>query len=252
MTFQQNQLFFQLFCAWFNLSMVTTCGESEIENTSALNYNDYLKHGTYSNPWPVNVLYGMSTVYYLFLYFTDPYHSVVFQWYHAVVLLVVLPAPTWVLFSLLLIVAVTDLRLQTLPDAKLLNSMIKIHHLITLFLIASSYVFGFTSYGTRVMFIHDITDVFMFALRIRRKQVSIVDMSVLCLATCTAVSWIYFRVWGLSSLVLLAVQQYQRSDIGIPWLGCILALIILLGMNTYWTGLLLYKFCKMNDDTDDE
>jgi len=248
MIFQRNQLFFQLFCAWFNLSMVMTGGESEIENTSTLNYNDYLKHGTYFNSWPVNVLYGMSTVYYVFLYFTDPYHSVVFQWYHAVVLLLVVPAPTWMLFSLLLIVAVIDHR----PDAKLLNSMIKIHHLITIFLIASSYVFGFTSYGTRVMFIHDITDVFMFALRIRRKQVSIVDKEVVCLAACTAVSWVYFRVWGLSSLVLLAVQQYQHSDIGIPGLGCILALIILLGMNTYWTGLLLYKFYKMNDDTDDE
>ena len=48
--------------------------------------------------------------------------------------------------------------------------LMTIHHAVTLALIAASWYYNYESYGAVIMFINDITDVPMFALRIARKE----------------------------------------------------------------------------------
>jgi hypothetical protein len=81
--------------------------------------------------------------------------------------------------------------------------MMKVHHMATILLLAVSWSHNFHFYGCFVLFIHDVSDVPMFAVRLLRdsaaphakaKQLFVVPVLLF--------TWIYYRVGWLGVLIV--------------------------------------------------
>lgn len=213
-------------------------------------------------------LYLISSAYNCILYFWDPVESTPLRLHHLLSiflgtlfaamrqteLLLTVLALTYVVDSCLF---VSRFQRRDRPHTALcLRSMIKIHHMATILLLAVSWMYNAHYYGCYVMFLHDITDVSMFAVRLLRqghtphlywKQLFVVPV---ILAT-----WIYYRVFLFGSLIgqlLYAVATHEPTATHVmpSWYmaACVVSMGVLWIFNVYWTSLVVRKAWSIVQD----
>jgi hypothetical protein len=135
---------------------------------------------------------------------------------------------------------------QGIQRGKLLvKSMIKIHHMVTLLLLALSWTQNLRVIGIFILFIHDLTDVPMFILRILRRKNAQFYKQVFS-AIMVLWMWSYYRVWKMSQftwgVIVYTIENPIISKQYPFYKSCIIGLIILSVFNIYWTGLVYKKF----------
>lgn len=127
------------------------------------------------------------------------------------------------------------------------ESLMTLHHMVTILLVLFSWYFHVTTIGSLVMFANDVTDIPMFLLRMQREKEGKGRESAyqIFMAGVVFVSWIYYRLVFMTRLTLavfIAGCSNVQYDL---WfferLGCIVGLCVLLAMNTYWISLLTRK-----------
>jgi TLC domain len=202
-----------------------------------------------SEPWGVNMCYILSTSYHCVLYFWDPLSNTQFKSRHlvTVMLATVLFSYGQMLYGMCILFCnyifdMLDFFSQKLDKSRMLVMvMTKIHHMVTLALLGASYIYGYTAYGMLVSFIHDVTDVPMFVVRILRKKHPTSDMQV-PVAIGIAVSWLYYRVYYFGCMILDASSQTATYPEELYRQVFILSGLTILWMfNVYWTFLVIYK-----------
>ena len=135
---------------------------------------------------------------------------------------------------------------RTQRSSACLRSMMKVHHMATILLLAVSWSHNFQFYGCFVLFIHDVSDVPMFAVRLLRdsaaphakaKQLFVVPVLLF--------TWIYYRVGWLGALICqTAVMTANGAPDDPSWLYkalCGVFLFVLWTFNVYWTSLVVKK-----------
>jgi len=214
-------------------------------------------------PKSVALLYLINTTYNCILYFWDPVESTQLRLHHILsIFLGTLFAAiqNTYLFGLVLVttyvidsfIFVSKFR-QSQRSSACLRSMIKVHHMATLMLMALSWIYNAHFYGCFVMFLHDVTDVSMFVIRLLRqhhdahlmaKQMLVVPILLL--------TWTYYRVYLFGSLIANCLHQLTwpaeataqhlvdyRADT-LVW-SCVAGMFILWTFNVYWTFLVAKK-----------
>lgn len=216
-------------------------------------------------PKSIALLYLINTTYNCILYFWDPVESTQLRLHHLLsiflgTLFAAMQQTNW--FCLVLVttyvidsfIFVSKFR-QSQRSSACLRSMIKVHHMATLMLMALSWIYNAYFYGCFVMFIHDVTDVSMFVIRLLRqhhdahlmaKQVLVVPIILL--------TWSYYRVYLFGSLIADCVRHMVwptestaqhltdfRADT-FAW-SCVAGMFVLWTFNVYWTVLVAKKAC---------
>lgn len=203
----------------------------------------------------VNIIYGVAAAYNTVLYFWDPLSNRPIRFYHIIAVLV---APLLLVYDHLsqlsmfmlsiYFVDLTETLLQYkyapnhFDKRRLLLGLIKFHHMITLLLIGFSWVHNYTPLGIFILFIHDVTDVPMFVIRIlRRKNASAAKNN--GVAVIVIGSWLYYRVfsmfWILSDIYIVGTTHIVPDVLS--GCACFLGLCALWTLNVYWTGLVVFK-----------
>lgn len=116
------------------------------------------------------------------------------------------------------------------------------HHLVTGTLLSVSFAYKYVWVGIFVMYVHSISDIPMYLLRYVRRQTTDKKWQI-PLVGWTLVSWLYYRLWFMGSLVyycflfvhILSEEQYVAAY------TCIGSLIALFLLNLFWWLLLVYK-----------
>jgi hypothetical protein len=210
---------------------------------AAMSYRTHQPEGS-----AVTLIYVLCSLYHNTMLFWDPSISRDKGWHHYVlpwllpVLIVVRPSLTLVYTALVVSIAVEAWearRPHEMPVSLFL--MMRVHHVLTLLLLTLSWMHGYASVGVFVLFLHDITDVFMYTLRAFRNSPDAPFAVVIAMAVTVVGSWTYFRVWRLGGIVmdLVAVENT-------PWalVCCTCMLSVLFAFNLYWTGLVVTKLVR--------
>ncbi len=199
-----------------------------------------------------HVVYLMSAIYNTVLYFKDPLTNHPFLIHHIIYLMLspillvynrigYLLCFTFVIYFMDLTDSLWQYRYANqLDHRRILAGMIKVHHCVTLLLIGISWITNFIVVGICVMFIHDVTDVPMFVLRILRKSSTSMDLRMWFTALVVIVTWIYFRVYLLLTIILEGTPMATHDNARM----CLIGLMLLWTMNLYWTSLVVYKSIK--------
>lgn len=214
-------------------------------------------------PWGVRIPYFLSATYHGVLYFWDPLSTTTMKAHHIATILLgtvlmVYGELGWGLAVMMLnyLFDSADFvqhRLKNLhPNRIVIASMIKIHHMVTILLLAVSWIYNFTSFGMIILFIHDVTDVPMFVIRILRRQgVSSSSIRQILVGVGVATSWIYFRVYWLGFYIVHAytfsIQHYddvKKFKLTNAFWMSIGGMSVLWCFNVYWTFLVIYKFVR--------
>lgn len=87
--------------------------------------------------------------------------------------------------------------------------MMDIHHISTAALCLLSYYFGYVKIGSLVMLLHDISDVPLDFLQLFRAVK--LDTLMIISYICTLPTWVYWRLWILSALVIRTIVEDSES-----------------------------------------
>jgi ceramide synthetase len=119
-----------------------------------------------------------------------------------------------------------------------LSFSLYIHHICTLLLIISSWYSGYHVPGILIMFIHDVSDIFTYLLRIM-KTLKLKTISLLLFMPFQLISWILFRLLSLPIITWLFYQSpFIESKIKYI---CIPFLFILFCLHICWFKMMIYK-----------
>ena len=90
-----------------------------------------------------------------------------------------------------------------------------LHHLVTIFLYAASYMMNFTKIGSLIMFLHDCGDIFMKISKIFVE--TNFKKSTVIIAIWTWLFWNYSRLYVFPQIIWYGVYEYpsQNPPIGI-------------------------------------
>jgi len=112
------------------------------------------------------------------------------------------------------------------------------HHLVTVALIFSSYLFHYTRIGVLVLIIHDVSDIFLDFLKL--SHYLDVDLAVFITFVINMISWIYFRLYQFPFRVIHAglFTSIALVPNGKWWALSNALLIILQILHVYWFQLL--------------
>jgi len=135
--------------------------------------------------------------------------------------------------------------------------MMFIHHIATMVLLAISHMFNFTRIGVLVMYVHDMSDIFVDTLKmvnyLKLENKSGFFLSEIAYAV-NLISWIYYRMWKYPAYIIytaayeshLLVAQKHPGQIfkdvwnNPPfWLSCNLLLLLLFILHIFWLFLFL-------------
>jgi len=198
----------------------------------------------------VHLTYLLSTTYHCVLYFWDPMTNTSPKPHHLISIFIgtilLIYNNIALTFLLMLIVYLIDFKQFVkiaIQNKKrlLVMSMIKIHHMVTLMLLGLSWTQNFTACGIWILFVHDLTDVPMFMIRIlRRKNLPFTKQ--FFVAVVVMWMWLYYRVWCLFFFILEVLRWYGQVERPFVAEACIGGLIILFSFNCYWTFLVWSKF----------
>jgi len=233
---------------------------------------DRLQKGQMTNLFTVNVIYLIVSVYNTVLYFWDPLSNRPIRLYHMMALLIgplllVYDHLTYLSFMMLAIylMDLTETLLQYKYAAhfdkrRMLLGLIKFHHMITLMLIGFSWVYNYVTIGIFILFIHDVTDVPMFVIRILRKK-NAPESKQFLVAGFVIVLWSYYRV---ISMLYILIDIYNVAFVKyvdiipdrVSAYCCFYGLVALWTLNVYWTSLVIVKAGKLlmgyQSEKDDE
>lgn len=112
-----------------------------------------------------------------------------------------------------------------------------IHHITTLVLIIGSWCIGAHTIGGYVMYIHDVSDIFLYMLRISKQVIPNNVKLLVCIIPMTLISWIYYRQYHLGRLIYgiykhtAAKEKYTYG----PLLG------VLFVLHSFWLWKMLRK-----------
>jgi len=230
-------------------------------------YTDqFFKPAQGNTPWGVILPYTLSTSYHCILYFWDPISNTPLRARHIITVMfgTILLSYGHLGWGLQVMFCnyIFDMRdfikhrIKAVDDSRVIvMMMMKIHHMVTLALLGISWIYGFTAYGLLVLFIHDVTDVPMFVVRILRRkhapQSVVVPVAVGVIAI-----WLYYRVFCFGLIIYngfdifwymfrnahenpefaLVVETHMTGGI-----CCLSGLTLLWAFNVYWTFLVIYK-----------
>ena len=142
----------------------------------------------------------------------------------------------------------------------ILLCLIKFHHMITLMLIGFSWVYNYAILGIFILFIHDVTDVPMFVIRILRKK-NAPEFKQYLVAGIVIALWSYYRVVYLLHVIInirhsLFVEHVDIVPNPLSGYVCFYGLCALWSLNVYWTALVVAKAIKVvmgyHTEKDDE
>ena len=134
-----------------------------------------------------------------------------------------------------------------------LTSEIWVHHGVTLFLLGFSFYSGYLSHGFIVMYLHDISDIPMFVIRLLRSldgsstsdksSNKLIETSQLALAPILILSWWYFRIYSFGHYIFRVNRDLfnwlsDSSFLETVSVGC---LVVLWCLHVYWFSLILKK-----------
>jgi len=114
-----------------------------------------------------------------------------------------------------------------------------LHHSITTSLITFSYIFNYSQIGVIVLYLHDITDILVYLVRIVIKT-DAGDRIKLLLCASLLFSIIFFRIYLFGKLIYLVamhLNDWQRYMTTL-WVFKIILLI----MHAYWVLQIIYRF----------
>ncbi len=211
---------------------------------SPLAYVGQMKEG-------VHPAYLVGMAYHGTLYFRDPVTATPVRWYH---MLATLVAPAllaygqlaWLVGTLVVcwLLDVASLCWRGKRDRMVVAAMTKVHHLVTVLILSVSWLCDFTSIGLFVMFIHDVSDVPMFMVRMVRKM-GAGKVRQAFAAAVTVALWAYYRVYLFGLLVVAIGMQVAGNELpaGVGWQYgfCGAGLLVLFSFNVYWTALVVFK-----------
>ena len=230
-------------------------------------------------PFGVKLVYLLAASYNTVLYFWDPLSSSKIRHYH---ILAVFISPILLIYNeigilLCVTVAVYCIDLSDtlvkyryadqLDKRRVLLGMIKIHHMVTLMLIGLSWIYDYAPYGIFIMFIHDLTDVSMFVVRILRKTTvsrvledsTTLDSKIVFAGIVVMLTWFYYRVVVMAIMVYeiyVHVMERELSERYYSGMTCVVCLGVLWLLNVYWTTLVIVKAVReirgIKTETDDE
>lgn len=127
--------------------------------------------------------------------------------------------------------------LSALYDPYADSVAIKIHHVVHMFLLSVSYVFGYIPIGIMVMLLHDYSDILMFAMR---KYEHHSKYHKYILFVLLLIVWSYTRVVKFDSVIKRAwVTQNQLGHV-----LCLFALRLLWWLNVFWLAQLARRGYK--------
>lgn len=235
-------------------------------------YNIHIKGENSSNLFGVNLVYLIVSVYNTLLYFWDPLSNRPIRLYHMMALLI---GPLLLVYDhlsylscMMLAIYLMDLT-ETLLQYKyaaqfdkrrMLLGLIKFHHMVTLMLIGFSWVYGYVPIGIFILFIHDVTDVPMFVVRILRKK-NAPESKQFLVAGIVIALWVYYRVISMLDILIsvyniVFVQTLHVIPDQISAYACFYGLCALWSLNVYWTSLVIVKAGKVlmghETEKDDE
>jgi hypothetical protein len=210
--------------------------------------------------WGVCIPYLLSTTYHCLLYFWDPVTNTPLKIHHVASLflgpILLIYNQIGAAFTLMVLVYFFDFfsfytkshRICQEKGPFLVASMIKIHHMVTLMLLGVSWVKNLTPFGIWMLFVHDVTDVPMFIVRILRKQ-QVNFTRVIIVAASVLLSWSYYRVWCLFFLIMQSIyyliyNPHLHTEHVYFYIYCIFGLMVLFSFNVYWTVLVASKCVK--------
>lgn len=230
--------------------------QTQINMFTDKNYQE----NNWTETWGVRIPYLLSTTYHCILYFWDPVTNTPLKVHHMASIFIgtVLLIYNHISEAFLVMTAVYILDLWNFfvlyknnnqqNGQLLISSMIKIHHMVTLMLLGVSWVKNLTPFGMWILFIHDVTDVPMFIVRMLRKK-NANFLRVVIVAVSVLITWAYYRVWCMFFLILEAIDillhnpAVNMDDIYF-YVSCVSGLSILFSFNVYWTLLVFSKAIK--------
>lgn len=219
-----------------------------------------------SDDWGVSLCYTMAMTYNVVLYFQDPLSRTKLKARHlASTLMGTVFFLNQELFWCVLVVLGCvmwdgwDFYWDHMPNLKpedvVISVMIMVHHSVTVSLLALSWLHH-QAFGVSVLFIHDLTDVSMFVVRIVRKLNYRMAVQAFP-AVVTMVMWLYYRVfyfgliiWNVGNAIvndpetIELVELVKNLGLYEGTLVSVLGMVILWIFNAYWTGLLFSKVVK--------
>lgn len=224
-------------------------------------------------PTSVALIYLAASTYNCVLYFWDPVESSRLRLHHLLSIFLgtmfAMTSRTDFLILTLLVTYVVDTFIfvsrfqKSQGSSACLRSMIKIHHMATILLLAISWSHGAHYYGCFVMFIHDMTDVPMFVVRlIRNKPDASTHLKQALVIPVILFTWLYYRVYLFGHLIWKVVfsdgtvRHISDPDNFITLILCSLGMFVLWAFNVYWTCLVVKKtittFTSTNRDDENE
>ena len=224
-----------------------------------------IQSGSFQQPRGVMFTYFVAFVYNTFLYFWDPVVNTPIRMYHIIFGLCIpflfLIDEMETMLTLMVasfLIDVFHIRYTDFSSSghsHVLTGMLKLHHVVTLLLLGVSWVFKYMPLGISILFIHDLTDVPMFWVRILRKQKAAEIYTILSALT-VIVSWFYFRVYFLLTIILECLDGMKYSQDSLSAITCISGLTVLWVFNVYWTLLVSIKSFRvllgLSTETNDE
>lgn len=241
----------------------TILPENTLMNPIEASEHDFRLGEQTHKPFSVACFYMIALAYNTLLYFSDPVESLPFRWYHA---LLIGLGPLWStgarpywLLGLLACTYVLDWRqflrqfAQGPSSSARLRVMTRVHHMATLMLLVVSWTFHYHYYGCFLMFLHDITDVPMFAIRLLRSSSRSPPLwPQLVVVPILLAMWTYYRIYLLGDFVGRALgylsgwseqgmdlQHIEGQELS-SWV-CVAGLTVLWTFNVYWTALVAQK-----------
>jgi len=214
-------------------------------------------HSIQPEPWGVRVAYFLSATYHGVLYFWDPMSTTTLRAHHIATVmlgtvLMVYGELGWVMLVMMAnylfdSVEFVQHRLKELhPNRVVIASMIKIHHMVTIMLLGVSWIYSFTAFGMIILFIHDVTDVPMFVVRILRRPGVALSTRVSLLAVAVVMTWMYFRVYWMGFYIVDGYTRRHQCPLNLvtPVWTALGGMVVLWCFNVYWTALVVYKVVR--------
>jgi TLC domain len=143
-----------------------------------------------------------------------------------------------------------DFMLQKHKDLD--HKLMKRHHIATFFALFTSDLFGFRRFGINVLFLHDISDIFIMLLKLVHKfrfnETLVSIVYVICM-----MFWIWARICMFSIYICfyiivpeiqIRLQRGQHIIYATPYIF----LLCLVACNCYWTYILLSLSCKKSSE----
>lgn len=264
---QLLQTFYHLFSA---ILVYGVCPIDSLHNPLASD-TERILYGNETHDFGINLVYFSAAMYNTLLYFWDPLTNRKVLAHHIVCLLAI-PALLFnnqILYAILCMCVMYLIDLSTtliqykyaphFDKRRFFVALIKIHHMVTLLLIGISWMKNFVNVGVCVLFIHDVSDVSMFALRIIHKNKSGLSQIVVS-ACCVLITWGYYRIFMMGTIIhdaIVAMGTTPSEFVVHGWI-CISSLFVLFMLNVYWTCLVIFKIFrslaegKIVKDTEDE